>query len=245
MTEASKRYLIVNGDDFGLSPATNQGILQAHETGIVTSASLMTRYPAARDAAAYARTHPELSLGLHFDIGEWAYRDGRWVQLCQVVRTDDAKAIEAELARQLACFRELVGDDPTHLDSHQHVHREEPVRSILLETAHQLGVPLRGCSDRVRYDGRFYGQSSHGEPWPSGISLAGLLAILSSLPLGITELGCHPGLGLVDSVYRHERTVELATLCDPRAKYARQSGGIELISFREVSHPSRPVGAGQ
>jgi predicted glycoside hydrolase/deacetylase ChbG (UPF0249 family) len=243
MREASKRYLIVNADDFGLSPATNQGILQAHESGIVTSASLMTRYPAARDAAVSSRAHPELALGLHFDIGEWVYRDGRWVQVYQVVEPDDAKAIEAELARQLECFRELVGNDPTHLDSHQHVHREEPMRSIMLETAQQLGVPLRECSDRVRYDGRFYGQASHGEPWPRGISLVGLLAILSSLPPGLSELGCHPGLDLhLDSVYRHERIIELATLCDPRAKRALESDEIELVSFREINHPSDPVG---
>src|SRR5437870_3779943 len=41
------RYLIVNADDFGLSPGVNRGIIEAHEHGIVTSASLMVRWPAA------------------------------------------------------------------------------------------------------------------------------------------------------------------------------------------------------
>ncbi len=246
MKEAEKRYLIVNADDFGLSQATNQGIIQAHETGIVTSASLMTRYPAAPAAAAYARAHPELSLGLHFDIGEWAYRDGEWVQLYQVVPPDDAAAVETELQHQLECFREWVGGNPSHLDSHQHVHRSEPARSILLRMAQALGVPLRQCSGRVCYDGRFYGQDSHCAPWPSGIRVEGLVDILSSLPPGIVELGCHPGLDVeLDSAYRHERLIELATLCDPRARSALQANGIELISFRAVNQMLHLEGTGQ
>jgi predicted glycoside hydrolase/deacetylase ChbG (UPF0249 family) len=244
MTEG-KRYLIVNADDFGISPATNRGIIQAHEKGIVASASLMTRYPAARDATIYARAHPELTLGLHFDIGEWAYRDGEWVQLYMVVAPNDAAAIESELQRQLECFRELVGDDPTHLDSHQHVHRDEPTRSILLRAAQALGVPLRECSAHVRYDGRFYGQASHGEPWPRGISVAGLLEILSGIPPGLTELGCHPGLDLeLDSPYRLERTKEVETLCDARTRIAVQAHAIELVSFREVKRWSAKDSAG-
>ena len=67
----STRYLIVNADDFGQSRGINRGITEAHEQGIVTSASLMVRWPAAPEAAAYARSHGSLSLGLHFDFGEW------------------------------------------------------------------------------------------------------------------------------------------------------------------------------
>ena len=75
----AKRYLIVNADDFGLSAGVNRGVIEAHERGIVTSASLMVRPPAAAEAAADARAYPELSLGLHVDLGEWSYREGEWV----------------------------------------------------------------------------------------------------------------------------------------------------------------------
>src|ERR687893_53407 len=81
---AGNRYLIVNSDDFGLSRGVNQGIIEAHEQGIVTSASLMVRWPAAAEAAAYAREHSELSLGLHIDLSEWAYRDGDWRAVYEV-----------------------------------------------------------------------------------------------------------------------------------------------------------------
>src|ERR1700722_19032593 len=58
------RYVIVNADDFGQSRGINQGIIQAHEQGIVTSASLMVRWAGAAEAAAYGRAHPNFSLGL-------------------------------------------------------------------------------------------------------------------------------------------------------------------------------------
>lgn len=58
-----KPYLIVNANDFGQSAGVNQGIITAHEQGIVTSASLMVRWPAAVEATAYGRAHPEFSLG--------------------------------------------------------------------------------------------------------------------------------------------------------------------------------------
>src|SRR4051812_5062264 len=115
----SQRYLIVNADDFGLSPGVNRGIITAHEHGIVTSASLMVRWPGAVEAAAYAKTRPELGVGLHIDLGEWAYRDGEWIALYQVVPLADHEAVFAEVERQLTCFRGLLGREPTHLDSHQ------------------------------------------------------------------------------------------------------------------------------
>ena len=75
----STRFLIVNADDFGLSEGVNRGIIEAHEHGIVTSASLMVLKPSAASAAAYSREHPRLSLGLHLDLGEWAYDGEAWV----------------------------------------------------------------------------------------------------------------------------------------------------------------------
>ena len=47
----ANKKLIVNADDFGQSPGINKGIIKAREKGIVTSASLLVRYPAAVEAA--------------------------------------------------------------------------------------------------------------------------------------------------------------------------------------------------
>jgi chitin disaccharide deacetylase len=58
----SQHFAIVNADDFGLSRGIKRGIAEAHEQGIVTNASLMVRWSAAGDAAAYARNHPALGV---------------------------------------------------------------------------------------------------------------------------------------------------------------------------------------
>lgn len=233
---AVERYLIVNADDFGQSLGVNRGIIEAHEHGIVTSASLMVCWPAAVEAAAYSREHPELSLGLHLDLGEWAYREGTWVPLYEVVPVDEMIAVADEVARQLDVFRRLLHRDPTHIDSHQHVHCREPVRSVVIRLARQLGVPLRQFSPEVRYCGDFYGQTVEGSPLHNVISVDGLIKILAALPLGVTELGCHPGEGNeLDTMYCSERAEEVKVLCDPRIRAAIDVERIELCSFGELA----------
>lgn len=231
-----ERLLIVNADDFGQDPGINAGVFAAHERGIVTSASLMVRWPAAQEAAAYAGYRSGLSLGLHVDLGEWSYHAGKWIQIYHVVDTEDECAVTGEIDRQIAAFYTLTGHAPTHLDSHQHAHRQEPVRGILIERASRLGVPLRECSPPIRYSGAFYGQSGKGDPFPQGITTASLLALLRDLPPGITEMGCHPGLGVsLETVYRTEREQETAALCNPDVRATLKQQGIRLCSFARDS----------
>jgi predicted glycoside hydrolase/deacetylase ChbG (UPF0249 family) len=229
------RCLIVNADDFGQSACVNRGVIVAHECGIVTSASLMVRWPAAAEAAACARACPDLSVGLHLDLGEWTCCQGEWSPLYEVVPLDDAGAVAREVERQVGAFRDLVGRAPTHLDSHQHVHLQEPVLQIARSWAGELGVPLRRFTPAVRYCGSFYGQDDEGRSLPDAVSVAVLVQILASLPDGVTELCCHPADGAdLDTLYRAERIIELATLCDPRVRAALVAEGIELRSFLEV-----------
>jgi YdjC-like protein len=49
---ADKRYLIVNADDFGLSPSVNRGVIEAREEGIDTSFMVRWSVAATTDAAA-------------------------------------------------------------------------------------------------------------------------------------------------------------------------------------------------
>jgi chitin disaccharide deacetylase len=226
------KQLIVNADDFGQSAGTNRGIIEAHERGIVTSASLMVRWPGAAQAATYAQAHPELSVGLHLDLGEWAYRHGEWIRLYQLVEENDAAAVSRELEAQLAAFRTLMGRHPTHFDSHQHSHRQEPARSVVLAMARELAIPVRSFSEGIRYCGEFYGQTDEGLPHPEGVGVENLLRILKNLSPGCTELGCHPGYGSdMDTMYRVEREQEIKTLCDPSVLKAVNEMEIELVVF--------------
>jgi predicted glycoside hydrolase/deacetylase ChbG (UPF0249 family) len=229
------RFLIVNADDFGLSAEINRGIIQTHEQGIVTSASLMVRQPGAGAAAEYARRHPSLSVGLHLDLGEWSFTDGGWESMYEVVPLHDRQAVATETERQLARFQELLGRAPSHLDSHQHVHRDEPARTAALAAADRLRVPLRHVSESVAYVGSFYGQAAKGGAFPEAISVANLIDLIEALPAGVTELGCHPGLDPhLASMYRAERAIEVATLCDARVRKAIAASGLTLVSFHDL-----------
>ncbi|MHB8732800.1 MAG: carbohydrate deacetylase [bacterium] len=235
------RRLIVNADDFGLSPGVNRGIIAAHEHGIVTSTSLLVRGGAAAAAAAYGRAHPRLSVGLHVDLGEWVYRDGEWVMRYEVVPAADAAAVAADIDAQLAAFRRLLGRDPTHLDSHQHVHRDEPARGILERLGRALSVPVRGRSPAIHYCGGFYGQTDEGESVPGALSTEALIAILRDLPDGVTEMACHPGDGDDSgSTYGAERAQELRTLCDPGVRKTLESLEIQILPFGTATAPIRP-----
>lgn len=231
---SAARRLIVNADDFGLSAGVNRGIAQAHEHGILTSASLMVRAGHAEAAVAYAQAHPALSVGLHVDLYEWHYTGEHWVAAYEVVDAEDDAEVGAEVAAQVERFCALTGAEPTHLDAHQHAHRSEPAKSIVLELGRRLGIPVRGFTPGLRYEGGFYGQSGKGEPWPEGISVDALCALLRALPRGATELGCHPAIDDESgSSYCAERTVETATLCDPRVRDALREEGIALRSYRD------------
>ncbi len=236
MTIEARRVLIVNADDFGQSFGVNRGVIQAHERGIVTSTSLMVRWPAAHEAARYARGRSRLSVGLHVDLGEWTYRDGAWVPLYEVVPMDQAARIAHEINDQLEAFTELMGREPTHIDSHQHQHLKSPARDVITAFAARLDVPLRSVTEGIRFCGDFYGQTAEGARLPDALTAERLIALLRALPPGVTELGCHPGFhddGLM-TMYRAERIDEVAVLCDRRVKEAVAELGITLRSFAEV-----------
>jgi predicted glycoside hydrolase/deacetylase ChbG (UPF0249 family) len=228
------RRLVVNADDFGLSAGVNQGILRAHLEGIVTSTSLMVYGEAAREAVQAAAEHPGLDVGLHVDLAEWVCRDGQWSQSYAVVDTSDPVAVAAELERQLKRFEELTGKPPTHLDSHQHVHREEPARSIMGRRAKELKLPLRHHG-RVRYCGSFYGQGHASAPLPEAIEPERLVRLIEGLPEGATEICCHPAASVGPQfAYGPERLRELDALCDPRVHAAAQRADVSLCTFAQA-----------
>jgi chitin disaccharide deacetylase len=235
--------LIVNADDLGLSDGINAGVLRAHRDGIVTSASLMVRGPAAMRAAELATACPRLSIGLHLDIAEWERRDGSWRPVYLVVDADDERALRAEAERQLARFRALVGADPSHLDSHQHIHRDGAARSVAASLAAELGVPLRHMSP-ARYCGAFYGHGRDGAVIPGALGVENLLAIVDGLGSGVHELCCHPAAALdFGGAYREPRLTELRTLCDPRVRAGVEERGVRLrahpVGARRAGRPAR------
>ena len=230
-----ERWLIVNADDLGMSAATNRGIFQAHEHGIVTSASLMVQRDATVEAAEQSRAFPRLGLGLHVDLGDWRCENGEWRQISQLVPHDDRTAVRTEILRQLEQFRQLTGRKPTHIDSHHNVHRDEFLRRVFVTVARRRGLVLRNFSPAVRFCGDFYGEAK-GRAVLDWISSDNLRSIIRALPEGVTELACHPGLDLeLDSDYREQRPEEVRALCDPEVRAELERERVILRSFAEVT----------
>src|SRR5262245_58421917 len=125
------KYLIVNGDDFGLSRGVNRGITEAHRLGILTSTSLMVDTPWAEPAAASARELPALGVGLHACLSDEEERF--------VIDPADVDGCRADLRRQFRRFEELMGGPPSHLDAHHNVHRDARLLPLFLELAAEHG----------------------------------------------------------------------------------------------------------
>jgi predicted glycoside hydrolase/deacetylase ChbG (UPF0249 family) len=223
------RYLVVNGDDFGASRGINRGIMEAHQHGILTSASLMVNMPHSEEAAMLACDLPGLSVGLHLTL---TTEEGELI----VDRTDFNECLTG-LQRQLDLFQELIGELPTHLDSHHNVHRDPELLPHFLDLSRKYNLPLREYSS-VRYFSNFYGQWD-GETHLEQISVKSFIKMIETeIHEGFTELGCHPGYVDPDfqSIYSIERETELRTLCDPIIRNKLTELNIQLFGFRELTH---------
>ena len=217
------RYLIVNADDLGASAGVNRGILETHERGIVTSASLMIDMPASEEFASREQTEG-LSVGLHVTLTN---EDAELLF--------DTDGCRAELERQLARFERLLGRPPTHLDSHHNVHLEPPLSDLFVAVARERDLPLRAFSP-ARYFADFYGQWD-GETHLEQVTVETLSEMLESeVGPGVTEFGCHPGYAGdgFESSYLLEREAELRTLCDPALPRRIEELGIRMIGFAEL-----------
>lgn len=149
------RLLVINADDLGLSPGVDRGIIEAHDAGALSSASMMVNTPAFDEAVALAHSRrPRLGVGLHLNLV--AGRPLTEVPSLTDTRTGDFHSL-TELAR-LALTGRVRADDvrrecdaqlralaaagiiPTHLDSHRHAHALPGILPAVAAIAHEAGL---------------------------------------------------------------------------------------------------------
>ena len=156
------RRLIINADDFGLTPGVNRAIVESHGHGVVTSATLMANAAAFPTAVSLAGSCPRLSVGCHVVLidgtpvspaekiptlaerdpsGSSHFRDG--------LATFAARAFSGKISSQeveeeaTAQIRKLQssGIAVSHLDTHKHTHMFPASLRPLLSAARACGVP--------------------------------------------------------------------------------------------------------
>jgi predicted glycoside hydrolase/deacetylase ChbG (UPF0249 family) len=219
-------FVIFNADDFGQASGINRGILECHVQGVVTSASLMVTGRDVAEAVSMSRDHPELAIGLHWDV---------WGEDEREFNLQDRGAVRDEFRRQLDEFERLMGRLPTHVDSHRHAHREPHVMPLFTELVEPLGIPLRG-DGKVQFIGGFYAQWEWKVTDLNHVSVPSLKRILQEeVREGWTEISCHPGYITEDylGVYRNEREAEIRTLTDPAIHDKLSELGIALRSYED------------
>lgn len=221
-----QKYLIFNADDFGASAGVNRGILECHTRGVVTSTSMMVTGRAVHEAVSISRDHPELAIGLHWDV---------WGEDEREFDIDNVPAVRDEFHRQIDEFHRLMGRLPTHIDSHRHAHREEHLMPVFRELVEPLGVPLRDDGN-INFVGGFYAQWEWMVTNLEYVSVETLQRMLrEEVPEGWTEFSCHPGYRSPDyqSVYLDEREAEVRTLTDPRIRETIDELNIHLVSYAD------------
>lgn len=159
------RVLIVNGDDFGMNHATNEGTLKALKNGALTSSTIMVCCPWFEEAADMARKNPKANLGVHTTLtSEWGrykwgpvlgrsavpslctdkgYFHGEVFDIYATSSLDEAeKEVRAQIDKMLA-----AGIDVTHIDSHMGAMQYDAVyheRYIRIADSYDLPCRLPG-----------------------------------------------------------------------------------------------------
>jgi predicted glycoside hydrolase/deacetylase ChbG (UPF0249 family) len=239
------KRLIVNADDFGMALKVNEGIGYAHEHGILTSTTVMMNKPYALEMKEYQRRFPNLGFGIHLVLtsgkplgkGYKTLTDERGVFKRSFITDDDFDVDEAyeEFMMQVRLFQETNGN-PTHIDSHHHVHQKPKLKPVIERIASELNIPVRRQSGYmsdilrmpVRCDSSFYGQS---------VGYATLEAIIKRVT-NQEVVECMTHVGFVDkevieaSIYNFKRVEELVLITSEEVKKLIENEGITLVNYR-------------
>lgn len=155
--------LIVVSDDFGYSRAINHAIIDAHQEGILTSASIMTNGPAFEHAIKLAKENPNLGVGVHLvltfseplssdvpslvDENESFYRPEAYRQAFAIADPDDLyKEWDAQIRKVIE-----AGIQPTHLNTHHRIQTFNDYHTeVFLDLAEKYQLPVRNNLDTTR-----------------------------------------------------------------------------------------------
>ncbi|HEY8596832.1 MAG TPA: polysaccharide deacetylase family protein [Thermomicrobiales bacterium] len=216
------RLLIINADDFGMCHASNVATVAAWQSGIVTSATLMTPCPWAPHALRLLGEHPDFPFGVHLTL-ICEHRDYRWGPVAaksavpslldgagffyRLDRREELLA-RAQLDEVEIEFRAQINTAlaanlrPTHLDWHCLADGGRPdIFDLTLRLAQEYGLVLRvhyrpaaaQCHRVSLPTADFDVLDSYS--LPTADKPARYAALLRALPPGLSEWAVHPSLG--------------------------------------------------
>lgn len=152
----TKKQLIINADDFGMSESINLAVLDAYKNGILTSASLMSNGPAFEHGVSLLKEMQGIGLAVHLNIIEFStlqknikqdsllynsagcYNNGFVMLLLKSFNDDFLKEVEADFRLQIE--KVLAYTPVDHIDSHVHVHAIPNIFKIVCKLAKEYGI---------------------------------------------------------------------------------------------------------
>lgn len=150
----TNKYLIITGDDYGLSPGVNDAIEQCLGAGTMGATCVMTNMPVCDQAAMLRRKFPRSSIGLHWNLTQGAPLLGA-ASVPSLVDTDgqftrtlrrrwlsgriDRAEMRAELTAQYDRFKSLAGL-ADFWNTHQNVHVFPGLFQFFVNLGHELGI---------------------------------------------------------------------------------------------------------
>lgn len=248
------KKIIINADDFGLTDGCNKGIIKAIEEGIVTSTTVMMNMPHAIKGIESLKSINFSSIGVHLTLtcgkptlpikevstlvnekNEFYKRKDR------LFPNMDLKEVEKELRNQIELFIK-TGLQPTHLDSHHHIHIYKGIREVVCKLAKEYNLPLRGVNSEITkflnqenilttddFSMKFYGE---------GATVDTLKEILTDFNGRTMEIMAHPGMIdenlMLLSSYNNERFDELKILTNKDIKTWIEKKGYKMVSYENI-----------
>ncbi len=259
------RLLVVNADDFGFTRDVNQGIVEAHRSGILTATTLMATGEAFDDAVRLARENPRLDIGCHLVlVGSPGFPDKVSKLVLAVRRMPVYDLLAAQIRRIIG-----AGISPTHLDTHKHTHLLPPVLDAVARLSEEFRIPwvrrpfdfpmeagginwtkravsrafgaLRGRFERVlSAHGCHFTDHFAGFQMTGNYDAAYLERLIHELPEGSTEFMCHPGLCTQElraqpTRLKESREAELRALTAPAVRRALETENVRLVTYRDLT----------
>ncbi|MCL2863947.1 MAG: chitin disaccharide deacetylase [Lachnospiraceae bacterium] len=252
----SKKKLIFNADDFGLSKGVNLGIIEAYQKGPVRSATMMAGGAGFDHAVALVKANPKLQVGIHltltagYSLGK-GYKtigtgDGRFLPLLEMEKRAKAGVIdltEVEAEYELQIQKILsAGIWPTHFDSHHHTHHLPGIFDVFIKMAQKYEISTVRMYDKamlaakatsiqtadIFVDG-FYGD---------GVTIENLKALICDTKGKSIEVMLHPAymdVGLYQaSSYNIKRIFELDILTSKELQVFLEKETYQVCSFSDL-----------
>lgn len=257
--------LIINADDFGFTDGVTEGIIRSIHEGVVTSTTAMACVAGATRRLAHSASALPGRIGAHLQLttGHALSEPSMVPTLCgpDGMFPVSKKSLNQASTREIvieweAQFRFLcdAGIEPTHIDTHHHVHKYPNVFKAFCEIAQRFSAPARAltpamceelrhanvpCPDAMIVD--FYGD---------GMTAAWLVDLIDRAmeapnPPETIEVMCHPGTPCEElnhlSKYVHERGVELDALCSPGLRERLEDRGFSLVAYTGLTASTHQV----